>query len=170
MVLYLIQYSSSSKSLQLCLTLCDPIDSRPPGSPVHGIFQARVLEWGATAFSEFSTDYPQVNSEHSPILWDYQNKSLTSSQRTPTKRCLQSDAREFPYGSVGRTPCFHCWGPGVQSLIRELRPSKLSGIIGCQISPWWLTRKLTVVKPNMWPRSPRLPARKKRIFHVKEGD
>ena len=33
------------------LTLCDPIDGSPPGSLVHGIFQARVLEWGAIAFS-----------------------------------------------------------------------------------------------------------------------
>ena len=32
-------------------TLCDPMDSSPPGSSVHGIFQARVLEWGAIAFS-----------------------------------------------------------------------------------------------------------------------
>ena len=39
------------KLLQLCLTLCDPIDSSPPGSTVPGILQARVLEWGAIAFS-----------------------------------------------------------------------------------------------------------------------
>ena len=35
------------KSLQSCPTLCDPIDGSPPGSSIHGIFQARVLEWGA---------------------------------------------------------------------------------------------------------------------------
>ena len=34
------------------LTLCDPVDGSPPGSSVHGILQARVLEWGATAFSQ----------------------------------------------------------------------------------------------------------------------
>ena len=32
---------------QLCPTLCDPMDCSPPGSSVHGIFQAKVLEWGA---------------------------------------------------------------------------------------------------------------------------
>ena len=42
---------AAAKSLQSCPTLCDPIDSSPPGSSVHGILQARVLEWGATAFS-----------------------------------------------------------------------------------------------------------------------
>ena len=36
---------------QSCPTLCDPMDCGPPGSSVHGIFQARVLEWGAIAFS-----------------------------------------------------------------------------------------------------------------------
>ena len=41
----------AAKSLQSCPTLCDPIDGSPPGSSVHGIFQARVLEWGAIAFS-----------------------------------------------------------------------------------------------------------------------
>ena len=42
---------TAAKSLQSFPTLCDPIDGSPPGSPVHGIFQARVLEWGAIAFS-----------------------------------------------------------------------------------------------------------------------
>ena len=44
--------AAAVKSLQSCLTLCDPTDKSPPGSAVHGIFQARVLEWGAIAFSE----------------------------------------------------------------------------------------------------------------------
>ena len=43
--------SAAAKSLQSRPTLCDPIDGSPPGSPVHGIFQARVLEWVAIAFS-----------------------------------------------------------------------------------------------------------------------
>ena len=42
-----------AKSLQLCLTLCDHMDSSPPGSSVHRIFQARILEWAAIAFSTF---------------------------------------------------------------------------------------------------------------------
>ena len=43
--------AAAAKSLQSCPTLCDPIDGSPPGSSIHGIFQARVLEWGAIAFS-----------------------------------------------------------------------------------------------------------------------
>ena len=42
---------SESEAAQSCPTLCDPMDCSPPGSSVHGIFQARVLEWGAIAFS-----------------------------------------------------------------------------------------------------------------------
>ena len=43
--------AAAAKSLQSCPTLCNPIDGSPPGSPVPGIFQARVLEWVAIAFS-----------------------------------------------------------------------------------------------------------------------
>jgi len=43
--------ATAAKSLQSCLTLCDPIDGSPPGSPVPGILQARTLEWVAIAFS-----------------------------------------------------------------------------------------------------------------------
>ena len=43
--------ATAAKSLQSCPTLCDPIDSSPPGSPVPGILQARTLEWAAISFS-----------------------------------------------------------------------------------------------------------------------
>ena len=44
-----------AKSLQSCLALCDPMDCNPPGSPVHGILQARILEWVAMTFSRGSS-------------------------------------------------------------------------------------------------------------------
>ena len=43
--------AAAAKSLQSCLTLCDPIDVSPPGSPAPGILQARTLEWVAISFS-----------------------------------------------------------------------------------------------------------------------
>ena len=43
--------AAAAKSFQSCPTLCNPIDGSPPGSTVLGILQARVLEWGAIAFS-----------------------------------------------------------------------------------------------------------------------
>ena len=41
---------------QSCLTLCDPMDSSMPGSSVHGILQARILEWVSSSFSRGSSD------------------------------------------------------------------------------------------------------------------
>ena len=46
-----IAAAAAAKSLQSCLTLCDPIDGSPPGSPYPGILQARTLEWVAISFS-----------------------------------------------------------------------------------------------------------------------
>ena len=45
-----VKCSAAAKSLQLCLTLCNPIDGSPPGSPVPGILQAITLEWVAISF------------------------------------------------------------------------------------------------------------------------
>ena len=44
-------HENESEVSQSCLTLSDPMDCSPPGSSDHGIFQARVMEWGAIAFS-----------------------------------------------------------------------------------------------------------------------
>ena len=46
---------SESEVAQSCLTLCDPVDCSPPGSSVHGILQARILEWVAISFSRGSS-------------------------------------------------------------------------------------------------------------------
>ena len=50
-LLQCMKVKSESEVAQSCQTLSDPMDCSPPGSSVHGIFQARVLEWGAIAFS-----------------------------------------------------------------------------------------------------------------------
>ena len=49
--MYYFTAAAAAKSLQSCLTLCNPIDGSPPGSPVPGILQARTLEWVAISFS-----------------------------------------------------------------------------------------------------------------------
>ena len=43
--------AAAAKSLQLCPILCNPTDGSPPGSPIPGILQARILEWVAISFS-----------------------------------------------------------------------------------------------------------------------
>ena len=50
--------AAAAKSLQLCPTLCDPIDGSPLGSPVPGILQTRTLEWGAITFSDYCLENP----------------------------------------------------------------------------------------------------------------
>ena len=63
--------AAAAKSLQSCLTLCNPIDGSPPGSPIPGILQARILEWGAIAFSEVSLAAAAAKSLQScPTLCD----------------------------------------------------------------------------------------------------
>ena len=63
--------AAAAKSLQSCLTLCDPIDSSSPGSPIPGIFQARTLEWVAISFSNAGK-------------WKVKVKSLSCSQLAAT--------------------------------------------------------------------------------------
>ena len=50
-IYYAVAAATAAKSLQSCLTVCDPIDGSPPGSPIPGILQARTLEWVAISFS-----------------------------------------------------------------------------------------------------------------------
>ena len=61
--------AAAAKSLQLCLTLCDPIDSSPLGSSVPGILQARILEWVAISFSNAWKWKVKVKSLSRAQLW-----------------------------------------------------------------------------------------------------
>ena len=74
---FLLRYmkvKSEGEVAQSCLTLCDPMDCSLPGSSVHGIFQARTLEWGAIAFSIRRSELPSfhhrppTSSTHHPSL------------------------------------------------------------------------------------------------------
>ena len=59
-LLQCMKVKSESEVAQSCLTLSNLMDCSLPGSSVHGIFQARVLEWGAIAFSTNSMQYPAI--------------------------------------------------------------------------------------------------------------
>ena len=50
-IIFTVERKKESEDAQSCLTLCDPVDCSLPGSSVHGILQARVLEWVVIAFS-----------------------------------------------------------------------------------------------------------------------
>ena len=83
-LLQCMKVKSESEVAQSCSTLSDPMDRSPPGSSVHGIFQARVLEWGAIAFSQQTKQWDS-NSTKSPNLRHSQagsqNKALSRASR-----------------------------------------------------------------------------------------
>ena len=73
-LLQCMKVESESEVAQPCLTLPNPMDCSLPGSSVHGIFQARVLEWGAIAFSEEKSKRLQlweIRSKSTICTWDY---------------------------------------------------------------------------------------------------
>ena len=76
---HLSQPRGTAKSLQSCPTLCDPIDSSPPGSPVPGILQARTLEWVAISFSN-------------AWKWKVKGKSISHVQLIATPRTVEYQA------------------------------------------------------------------------------
>ena len=82
--------AAAAKSLQLCPTLCDPIDGGPPGSPVPGILQARTLEWVAASFSSAHMHAKLLQS--CPTLGDAMDSSPPASS---VHRILQARILEW---------------------------------------------------------------------------
>ena len=76
-LLQCMKVKSESEDAQSCPTLSNPMDCSPPGSPIHGIFQARVLEWGAIAFSAYR-------------VWRSLNKIILLQQCLTWLKCLIS--------------------------------------------------------------------------------
>ena len=91
-----MKVKSESEVAQLCPTLSDPMDCSPPGSSVHGIFQARVLEWCAIAFSEWRRRQMLIEEACGVLSGN---------------SCYYiSQLRDFPSRPVVTTPHFHCRG------------------------------------------------------------
>ena len=71
-----MKVKSESEVAQSCLTLSDPMDFSLPGSSVYGIFQARVLEWGAIAFSD-------------PLVYKIQKKKKSTNYKLSAQTLTQ---------------------------------------------------------------------------------
>ena len=69
-LLQCMKVKNESEITQLCPTRSDPMDCSLPGSSVHGIFQARVLEWGAIAFSDFYTKIKNNGKKNSWVSFN----------------------------------------------------------------------------------------------------
>ena len=89
---YVLQSFPTACSVpQPCQAPCNPMDYSPPGSSIHGIFEARVPEWGAIAFSLEVLDSPNTASSHcSTLQWD-----LTF--RLSSRKVRQQFSRLLPY-------------------------------------------------------------------------
>ena len=84
--------AATAKLLQSCLTLCDPTDGSPPGSSVHGIFQARVLKWSAIAFSVVAKIIIIINTNKPGPSHMALEKGDSSSRNHPCSLLIQSMA------------------------------------------------------------------------------
>ena len=85
--------AAAAKSLQLCPTLCDPIDSSPPGSPIPGTLQARTLEWVAISFSEYYSAikrnaFESVHHLHCVIIRGFISVIFEGSSGFPSEKAM----------------------------------------------------------------------------------
>ena len=94
--------AAAAKSLQSCLTLCDPIDGSPPGSPIPGVLQARTLEWVAIA-----------SPMHESEKWKGSHSVVSDSQRP---HGLQPTRLLHPWDFPGKST-----GLGCHCLLRVVR-------------------------------------------------
>ena len=118
--IYLILKYAAAKSLQWCLTLCNPIDGSPPGSSVPGILQARTLEWVAISFS-------------SAWKWKVKVKSLSRVRLLATP---WTAAHQAP-PSLGFSRQEYWSGVPLPSLI--LKYSWRTVIFSFTCTAWWLS-------------------------------
>ena len=141
-LLQCMKVKSESKVAQSCLTLSDPMDCSLPGSSIHGIFQARVLEWGAIAFSDQTRLNKPMQSSH------YCLRACVCS--------VESDSLQ-PYG-LQPARLLHPWnflgkntGVGCQFLFQGILPTQGSHLwlLPCkQILYHWAIRETLSLVPT----------------------
>ena len=131
---WLAASAAAAKLLQSCLTLCDPIDSSPPGSTVPGTLQARVLEWDAIAFCvgwleeviKVKPEYYQIGVGLISVILYLFTVSLMS-------------IVGFPYGSAGKefTAMWETWvrSLGWEDPVEKGKATHYSSILAWRI-PW----------------------------------
>ena len=119
-LLQCMKVKSESEVAHSCLTLSNPMDCSPPGSSVHGIFQARVLEWGAIAFSVKNTrcylSFVKVFLAGSMCEISVSSSQFCCEPETGLLKLSlikgKGHSGELSFGLVVRILGFHSWGPG----------------------------------------------------------
>ena len=79
-----MKVKSESEVAQSCPTLSDPMDCSLTGSSIHGIFQARVLEWGAIAFSDLGVYWKENDTVVNPSYFQSLRKNVSKSDACET--------------------------------------------------------------------------------------
>ena len=103
---------------QSCLTLCDPTDCSPPGSSVHGILQARILEWMAISFSRGSywpRDWTRVSCIAGRLFTVWATREALRSWAEPENSWLYTNSQIYSTatdGASGKEPIYQCWRQG----------------------------------------------------------
>ena len=105
------------------------MDCSPPGSSVHGIFQAKVLEWGAIAFSEFKYDLKQIPYDYTVEVTN-RFKGLDLTERVPEELwtgvhniCTGDRDQEYPNGKEMQKSKMAIWG-GLNNSSEKKRSKK----------------------------------------------
>ena len=110
-LLQCMKVKSEREVAQSCPTLRDPVDCSPPGSSVHGIFQARVLEWGAIAFSDCLSANLKLFKNKKLILKKYINLKTVVKikfiKTHPALRKLYADCQFRKWRSWHLVPSLH---------------------------------------------------------------
>ena len=96
-LLQCMKVKSQSEVAQLCPTLRNPMDCSLPGSSVHGIFQARVLEWGAIAFSISDTCCTFIIDCHYFPLWGFPGGSVVKNPPAMWETWVRSLGWKIPW-------------------------------------------------------------------------
>ena len=122
-----MKVKSESEVAQSCLTLTNPMDCSLPGSSIHEIFQARVLEWGAIAFSETKTRR---------VIFFYSLKCVFSIYFYLEDNCFTILCGLLPYINMNQPQVYICWRRQWQStpLLLPGRSHGQRSLVGC--SPW----------------------------------
>ena len=134
--LSLLCAAAAAKSLQSCLTLCDPRDGSPPGSSVPGILQARTLEWVAISFSKVKVKSESEVAQSCPTPSDPMDCSLLGSSvhgifqaRVLEWVAIAFSDKNIYFCFIHYTKVFDCVDhnePENSSRVRKTRPSYLS--------------------------------------------